>query len=374
MVAALEELRMADRILMGVAGSRGQLGDQRAWDAVIEAGSRIRGWWRSGEAKEEEERSALAYTFAEIRQLNTELLAAQLAIGRVRASLGLPPEPVFELPPGASGAGPVRTVEEDRAQVEAIRATIRPLFARLLARAPALAGSVAPLAPLESPREVKEEWDAGASGSLHADALSQNDVAAGGERGGWGAPRVGGDDDPEVVAAGGERGRWGEPQVGRDDEEEVGAGPVRGEQLLAIDVVLGLVGLVGHVGALIVSGLAAPVVVSAVVAVPAWVYVIASGLRVLRGAREAMAAALTGHAVVVGLAVLAMLAFAVAFAVVGAPAPGRYAPGVLTLLGAHALRLRAAAEGEESDEETLTIGVGLCVLVELGMAARLLAG
>lgn len=339
--AALEDLRTADRILMGVAGARGSLGDQRAWDAVTGALSWMRDWGRPGDA----EPSSLAYTFAEARRLNEELLTAQLAIGRVGAQLGRPAQSVFELPLEPGDSGRIRTVDDDLAQIEGLRARIRPLFAELLARAPALAASVAPLAPLDPPARANDAH--GGEPGLSSDRIDDQ------------APRT--VVEPEIDDADGHA-----PELARE---------LQRARLLAIDVVIAGVALVGHVIGLLASGGAGVVLASAVFVVPAAVYVLASGIGVLRGARDDGEAVLEGHAIVVGLAVAAFLAGRAVWALFGGSgAPGRHAPGVMTLLVIHALRLRAASTPSASHEHELVAGVVVSVAIELGVLVRLLAG
>lgn len=123
------------------------------------------------------------------------------------------------------------------------------------------------------------------------------------------------------------------------------------------------------------SGGAGAVLASAVFVVPAAAYVLASGIGVLRGARDDGEAVLEGHAIVVGLAVAALLARGAVWALVGGSgAFGRHAPGVMTLLVIHALRLRAAGTPSASHELELVAGVVASVAIELGVLIRLLAG
>lgn len=317
-LAALEELRTADRILMGVAGARARLGDQRAWDAMSSAFSWLGRWGRPPE-----DEAPLAHTFEDVRQLNGELLAAQFALARVRAQLGqTTPEAVFELPLGASDPGRVRTVDDDVAAIEAIRARIRALFAELLARSP-LPDSVSPLEPLEPPASARIDTT--------ADDL---------------------DHDEDL-----------------DEHGRHVADALQRERFFAINAVLAALVLFAHISALILSGGAGSVVLVAVFTLPAAAYVLLSGVAALRGARDDAGEVLERHALVISIGIGVMFVDLAASALFGSPKLGRHVPGLLTLLMVHASRLRAASG--LTHEHGLTVLLLVCVPVELGLLVRL---
>jgi len=327
-LAALEELRTADRILMGVAGARARLGDQRAWDAMSSAFSWLGSWGRPPE----DEAPPLAHTFEDVRQLNGELLAAQFALARVRAQLGqTTPEAVFELPLGASDPGRVRSVDDDVAAIEAIRARIRPLFAELLARSP-LPDSVSPLEPLEPP--------ASASVDTSADDLDHQRSTN--------APNS--DDD-------------------LDEDGRRVADALQRERFFSINAVLAALVLFAHISASILSGGAGSVVLVAVFTLPAAAYVLLSGVAALRGARDDASEVLERHALVISIGIGVMFVDLASSALFGSPKLGRHAPGLLTLLMVYASRLRAASG--LTNEHELTVLLLVCVPVELGLLVRL---
>jgi hypothetical protein len=145
LLAALEELRMADRILASIEAAP-RSGGQRAWETF----TRIKLWmhapWGDWQFNDR-----TVYTSNDARAVNTELFEAQAAIARARALVGLPGDALVEIPvemeqmQSLSEHGKIWTLCDDVELVRQLRERTRWLFACLHGEDPAVRDHVTPL-------------------------------------------------------------------------------------------------------------------------------------------------------------------------------------------------------------------------------------
>lgn len=155
LVAALEELRVADRILAGIeAGPRS--GGQRTWEAFATARWRMRWPWNDWRYDDR-----YAYTSDDARSVNTELFEAQAAIARARERVGLPGVVPVEIPvemaqmQALSDQGKVWSIFDDLALIRRLRTDVRDLFEHLHEEDPSVRRRVEPLADELEPGAVR---------------------------------------------------------------------------------------------------------------------------------------------------------------------------------------------------------------------------
>lgn len=145
-LAALEELRAADRVLAGIEASP-RTGGQRTWEAFSTVA-----WWLRWPWGDWRYNDRFAYTSDDARAVNTELFEAQAMIARARERVGLSPEAVVEIPvemeqlQALSDQGTVWTIFDDLALIRQLRGRVRELFERLRGEDPVLRAEVEPLA------------------------------------------------------------------------------------------------------------------------------------------------------------------------------------------------------------------------------------
>jgi hypothetical protein len=292
LIAALEELHVADRILTGIEGAP-QTADHRTREAL---------------------RGEVLYATEDARAINSELFAAQAAVARARALVGLPPVTLVEIPLEVeqlvelAEQGRIWTIADDLALIRSLRRDVRALFATLRGEDPEVARSVAPLA----------ECDPVEDG----------------------------------------------PQLDHEDEEwPASTKPVEAH----VGLHTGFAGLVcfGTTIGLVIAAIAGDVfkVLLGLIAVPAATYVLVTGLAVTRGQRPDGREVLRKHAPFVWL-MAALVVITVVEGLLSAEGPaGRYAPGFLTMTVFYAIRLHG-----------LTSHPPRANLPELGWAVVVVAG
>lgn len=116
-------------------------------------------WWHNGRFE---------HPSSEAAALNAELFEAQAAIARARGLVGLPGEPLVEIPTDAeqmqalSDRGKIWTITDDLALIRRLRTQVRELFGALWEEDPVLRARVAPLASELAPHTdedaLTEPW------------------------------------------------------------------------------------------------------------------------------------------------------------------------------------------------------------------------
>jgi hypothetical protein len=145
LLAALEHLRVADRILAGIEGAP-RSSDQRLWEKLA-AWNRFFHWPFGLRYN-----GRYAYVGDDTRSVNTELFEAQAELAQARSLVGLGPEAIAEIPVEMEQLQAISdrerrpwTLEDDLAVVGRVRHRVRELFSGLRAEDAWVRDRVAPL-------------------------------------------------------------------------------------------------------------------------------------------------------------------------------------------------------------------------------------
>ncbi len=340
--AALEDLRVVDRMLAGIEGSPARFGELRTLQMMETASPWARSGFRFWQPAPPDD-SPTTLTTEDFQQVNTELLSAQALLVQVRTRVGIvDPWPLVELPLQGTRDDDtpyLRSVDDDLADIQALRERVRELFAELHQRDPELARSVAPLEHAEGNDEHQHQHQ-----PSHADSWTEPPTDLD-------SPELDDDDDPTSV-----------------DPKPYLAFNMALTGLAAFGFVLGAMTLVALGQWLLLLLLA--------IGLSLMLYVFWTSLDVLRGTRTDARRVLERQAPIIMLAIATTVLGGLGRLITQQPIRGRHAPGILTMLVYYAARLHAATQrpAQPQIHPAGLVAVVVAVLIEIAVVYRILSG